>query len=498
MKLFTKLFLIFSIFFLIYFFFLLSTSTLPINEFDGALKLISQYYTSLGLTPYKDFGVVYPPGYFILVGNIFKFISIFQRNIIYSFFYLFVIYFYIKIFLQSIHVTGNAKRIIISVFLISLTLVSTRFFYYDLFSILIIPIYLTFISLKNQRYRSVIYSLMFITPLFRWDTALIILMVSGFVIFTNLLFKIEKNSLKTSIGVSVSIILGFVLLFLYIYRLNSYSKAFDFIVNIPTFIIKPFRNLPIPPFKIRPFENMMFYTTGLLFLSYLFVIINNIKGFNVINKLKNRLFRFQFISLLIVILLIPYTLGRVSFGHTVPIWYLLITFFLIYTRKITKYVYLIIFLSFIPFITYYKNNIKLFVPKINNAEAIYNKNAIDCEKYKNVDAKSIFIGRTSYNFYEYNNVYLYYFYRNLLPATSYISDEPGIQDSCKYGSIISNELSSSKKPMIAFLATNPQIGFQNKKLVSCNKIEEYLIGSPYQIIGNCKSYGFEYEIRLYK
>ena len=498
MKLVSKYLLFISILFFVYFFLLLSLSSLPMNEFDGALRLLSQYYTSAGLVPYIDFGVVYPPGYFILIGYIFKYISIFQRNIIFSVFYAVIFYFYIKLFLSSIKGSKYEKLLKLSIFFISLTFITTHFFYYDLLSIIIIPIYLIFVFLKEKKYSKFLYILLFLIPFLRWDVAIIIFIVSSIDTFYSLIILKDKKYFNQSIFIPISILTGFVLLFLFLIFNSNLEKAYDFIVNIPTFVIKPYRNLPIPPFKFRPFENMMFYTTVLLIFAFIYTAYKFIKSVGIKKIIKYKNLRYIYIPLLLTIFLLPYFFGRISFHHSIPIWYLIIIFLLIYTDKINKYVLFISLVSFIPFITYYKNNLKYFNFLPDNIQNIYDINSYDCSRFSEISADSIFVGRLSYNNFDYSNAYIYYLYKYLKPATPYISDEPGIQDSCKYGEIIKNQLIKSEKPMLAFIATNPQTGFQNIKLKSCGKIEKYLGNNKYQMLGKCQSYNFDYEVRLYK
>lgn len=500
MKLLAKIFLLFSICFFVYFFFLLATSSLPMNEFDGALRLLSQYYTSSGLIPYKDFGVVYPPGYFLLLGKIIPYVSIFQRNMIFTAIYGIIYFYFIRAFVETLggQKDENYRNLKLSIFLISLTLVTNLFFYYDLLSILILPIFLYIIYLYDKnKIPLFIYIIFTIIPFIRWDFAVIVLAISiASFIFEHYITK-KYNSSRKFLKIITCILLGFLLLILYLFKKKIAYPAFDFIVNIPAIVLKPYRYLPIPQFKIRPFENMMFYTTSILFLSYYYLIYRLIRN-NLKIYPKYHLTKSVIISIILLISILPYTFSRISFSHIVPLWYLLIISYLLVPLKLNKLSYFAIIISFIPFITFYKNNYKSLIPKLNNTENIYNENSKECAIFKYTDAKSVFIGRTSYDLYDYSNAYLYYLYRNLKPATAYISDEPGLQDSCIYGSVIKNELLSSVKPMLSFLSTNPQIGFPNKKLSSCGKIEEFLKNNSFEILGNCSSYGFEYEVRLYK
>ena len=496
MKLFSKLLILASVIYFIYFFLLLSFSSLPMNEFDGVLRLLSHYYTSIGLIPYKDFGVVYPPGYFLLLGAIIKYSSIFQRNLMYGIFYFFIFFIYIKLYIQNIN---RDKYFIIktSIFIISLTLVMNLFFYYDLLTILIFPIFLITSGSKHSKILWFVYPIFFLLPFIRWDFALIVLLISLISIVSRILLSVEELSTNFFQKIIFCISFGFIALYLYLIKNSAVTEGVDFFVNIPTFVIKQYRNLPIPQFRIRPLENMMFHTTAILFLSFFFQIFKNLK----LNNLKIKYIidkHIIFISILLLLSLLPYTFGRISFHHTIPIWYLLIISYLFIPLKFNNFSIFAIALSFIPFITFYKNNINNFIPRINYVQNYYSQNAIECEAFSSVNAGSVFIGRTSYDYFDYSNAYLYYLYKHLRPATSYISDEPGIQDSCKYGEIINNQLATSKKPMLAFLATNDQTGFLNNKLRSCGKIESYLSQIKYDILGNCSSYGLVYEVRLYQ
>ena len=76
----TKYILYFSILFYFYNLILLIIGNYEVGFFDGMLKVLSMNYSSNGLMPYYDFGVVYPPGLFILIGKILPFNSIVEGS----------------------------------------------------------------------------------------------------------------------------------------------------------------------------------------------------------------------------------------------------------------------------------------------------------------------------------------------------------------------------------------------------------------------------------
>ena len=118
---------------------------------------------------------------------------------------------------------------------------------------------------------------------------------------------------------------------------------------------------------------------------------------------------------------------------------------------------------------------------------------------KNIYAESIFVGRKSYEKYLWNNASLYLTRPDLKPASSYITEEPGIQNVCKFQNIIVDELNVSPKPMIVTLELHEEKP-ENKattNMKSCGLIERYLEYESYRLIGYCRSDNKDYEIRLY-
>jgi len=493
--------------------FLLLILSYEVGIFDSSLRIIAHYYSYLGYIPYKEFGVVYPPGYFILLGKIIPFTTIFIKGafnvVLISLSVFLIIYGLKRIKLsKSVHLYD-------SVLLLSISAIIFVFNYNDVVSILyplITTIWLINYVLKGGNFSLIIIFLAnFFGVWLRWDWP-IILTLNHILIFSSLtvyfIFR-KSSSLSNShvilyftavkyliLGTS----LGILSLLYYLHGIGSLRSGYDFIVIIPTIIIAPFRNLPFPPFKLRPLLYLLPYLTIIFLLSINITIVRQ-----VLYKYARLNPKFLLCSLILFFTpftLLPYALGRSDVNHFMPLWLTTIHVWILYTIifKKKRNLSFTIFLLLIPFITIYKNNIRILTPKVNRLESHLISTIHDCaSKVSDIEASSIFIGRISYDQYLYNDVILYFTRRDLKPGTAYISDEPGLQNSCEYGSEIANQLSRSQKPLLTFLAINPQESEDNlsKSMKSCHKVEDFLYNSKFDNIGYCNVENKEYEIRLY-
>ena len=126
----------------------------------------------------------------------------------------------------------------------------------------------------------------------------------------------------------------------------------------------------------------------------------------------------------------------------------------------------------------------------------------DCRGKLPAGARSIFVGRNSYARYIYNEVVLYWTNLALVPATPFISDEPGIQNSCEFGERIAADLEAAPKPMVVLLQASVQEPEPNatRTMTSCGRIEEFLEKTPFRPLGGCLlggAGGMPVELRLY-
>jgi hypothetical protein len=115
-------------------------------------------------------------------------------------------------------------------------------------------------------------------------------------------------------------------------------------------------------------------------------------------------------------------------------------------------------------------------------------------------ARSIFVGRTSYARYRINFASLYFTDLDLTPASRYISDEPGLQNECEYGARVVGDLRAAPRPMVALLDSTPQIVEANRTrdMGSCGRIEQYLADTAFDAVGSCRFATQAFEVRVYR
>ena len=77
---------------------------------------------------------------------------------------------------------------------------------------------------------------------------------------------------------------------------------------------------------------------------------------------------------------------------------------------------------------------------------------------------------------------------DLRPATPFISDEPGVQNSCTLGSRIATDLIRAPRPLILVLDTQPYSPEPNltRTMTSCGKIEAAIAAMPAVVLGTCQ------------
>jgi hypothetical protein len=93
-------------------------------------------------------------------------------------------------------------------------------------------------------------------------------------------------------------------------------------------------------------------------------------------------------------------------------------------------------------------------------------------------------------------LYLNYFY--LKPATKYISDEPGLQNTCSIQNEIISDINKAPKPTIFFINKTFIPDKNNKNVYSnCGKIEEFLDAHT-KIIGQCNVSEYNLDVRISK
>ncbi|MCX6731171.1 MAG: hypothetical protein NTZ55_04965 [Candidatus Roizmanbacteria bacterium] len=488
---------------------LFAVSNFEVNEFAGALRMLPHFYYKLGLTPYNQFGIVYPPGLFLIVGKLIPFASIFQRNLIFSIIEL--IFVGLNCFLISKLAKTKAQKItIVSLFLlISVIIIGNVWsdpFSYQLLTTLIL-LNLLFLSSNKQSLRIPIASafLADLSVFFRWDLITIYAGMTSALYLAYILYTtiFKKRNIQDRIGFwrviffeLMGLGVGFLCLAGYLYSIHALRTGIDFIFRIPTLVILPYRKLPLPPF-VSIFNNAYSIYSCLLIIAV-----------NAIRYIRNKLFGSgSFIKLFLLcfpLVLLPYALGRTNLGHVLPLLYLVALSLLIEYSMFPKnpVPVILMFILLIPIWNFFIPGRSILPKTKNYLSKTVNTLVSDCKSKMPQSSlyNSLFVGRLSYQQFISNSAVLYLLNPDKPPATAYISDEPGLQNSCYYGSLIAKQLENSPKPMLSFLEVSPQEPEHNltRYMQSCNKIEDFLKNGKFKTIGKCTVNTKQFEIRIYQ
>jgi hypothetical protein len=209
-----------------------------------------------------------------------------------------------------------------------------------------------------------------------------------------------------------------------------------------------------------------------------------------------------FISLSSVIL-IPYASAITHPDHAIP---LLVTIFFVLwctpTRTLLrKFAVVISVLYFLMQFVFGAHRHALLPQLPNKTYLVQISDKIaECKKaVSTLQYRSLFVGRTDYSFYYYNHAMLYLINPTVPPATRYISDEPGLQNTCEDGSRIQRDLENAPKPLLAFIDTRSQKRSPNAymHMKSCKKIEQWLSRRPSRSFGTCTHMGTPFTIQIY-
>ncbi len=512
MKLLTKIIPVILLFYAVYAFLTNWTfyafSRFRIFIFDSTLRLLPHFYIKSGLIPYKDFGIVYPPGLFLLIGKLVPFVSIEQRNLILAIITL-CLTIISCVFLYALNPKNRLNVFIIALFIFINTFLLEELIWSETLSRLFITLLLFFWLLYVRRQNRLYLFLSLIMPtaiiFLRWTSIIGIvgIQIAGLATISVIaLFK--KHPLPNLIRRHwvfiifevIGTLVGFGLLFAYLMSIGALREGIDFIFNIPLNVILEYRKLPLPSLNDYPTGVIFYSSVSALCLEVFWAVIPG-----------GRLKQDQQLTLILVSLvplaLIPYATGRADMAHIMTLYYYIGLTLLIMSAispKMRKMLILSIFLIVVAF-RYIKPVGLVLPPQQSLLQKDLTENLSDCKRQTSfLKYNSLFVGRVSYGRFVISTAALYLVNPEVRPATAFISDEPGLQNSLYYGTIIANQLTIAPKPMLALLELKQQYPEQNKtqSMKSAGRIEEFLSKNRHKTYSICQAYDKLFLIRLYQ
>ncbi len=463
--------------------------------FDDSIKLVSGLYTLFGFVPYTDFAIVYPPGLLILT-------KILSLNFT-SRFHVFAVMYLLLAIPVILAVAWKSRSWFVSgatILLLAFSMkISGELFVDITWFILFLATYSTIE--KGTRLSKVVLPIaIFVLCLLKWERVVIfgIFMAVGYVMTLFTMQRYSQRVLYVLKATIVSVVVAFLCFIGYLVVSGSdIGSALYFVFEVPLKIL-PYRKLPLPP--LLPLRDSIFVMG---YAVYFCVFILIFLSLLVIRRvLKDN--KIGYIALLLMpVGILPYAIGRADSIHAFPL--LTSTFFSVLIFAIIEKRAMPLLLTMVLYFALHQNlfvyNPFRFLEQSPTYIDAVDYTLRDCRQAtQNLRYTSLFVGRTNYSEYVYSHVMLYLMNPKVKPATKYISDEPGLQNTCEDGEVVAQELTVAKKPMLSLLEFKPQQTEANlsSSMVSCGYIEKWLTSTKYKRIGTCTHFGNEFEIRLYE
>jgi hypothetical protein len=430
-----------------------------IGLFDSSLFHLQMTYPTKGLRVGEDFITYYPEGISIISDFLHKIShgALILESLVWPLHFLLQVLL-LKRFIEICDVSSAQFLFIAILFLESMFY---GFLGTEPFSLLIalLLIFDLLKSLENERLNFRIPLLMILLIFLRWDRFFCVAACS----FLFLIIAKERNcriNLKFSQQIMMSYLLVFFvfILFLYFYHGNYFTSVIENTFKHPISIAH-LRSTHI----YLDFNFFNLHNYFLIFIAFYLLI-----GCWILKKKHNWKQDYLYIFGFCVL---PYSFTRPDIAHIFPFCFIaMVSIIYIFSssnviqKLYARWVILFIFIGLISSYVFYS---QINVKSLNNSCDL-----INFENGRNY--KSIFVGNEDYSNFVINFPILYLRNVNLLPATQYISDEPGIQNLCNIQAKMIQELRISLKPTIVFLNKSKIIDKGNSNYFSsCGLLENF-------------------------
>lgn len=482
-------------------------SVIRVLGFDDMLRLVEAVYSAKGLTPYVDFGFVYPPGQVWLYGKLLGLQDTAAINAAMD---------AVNLLLWSIcawQVMRQSKGTMLwlggtVLFLVGgvmpLVWGTGSAVLSEPLPLLIITILLVMEAMERGPSRTnqvAIVGVAAAGTVFRWDwilgaallecgLAAALWLVAGVlspersIAVRQLTARLWRAALYAlaGVGIAVGAIAGYAL------ATGMWADMRLFMFYVP-FHILPFRRLPLPMGidSSRPWLEAVVGMT-LMATAVMMDYLKSREGRGLEVLLKG------LVLIAPCVALMPYAFGRADEVHLLPLTTLVIvtslTAIAILPSRAARWLLLTaIVINVDP-------SLHTGIPTISagsveradlHLERLHKLTA-ECTGMFPRDARSLYVGQASYERFLMNTPVLYLMRPDLRPATPFISDEPGLQNSCIFGSRIAEDLARVPRPLVLVLDTDPGQMESNltSTMTSCGKIEAAIASMHAMELGTCQ------------
>jgi hypothetical protein len=473
--------------------------------FDYPLRLVEVVYAAKGLTPYVDFGFVYPPGQVWFYG---KLLRLQDPGVINAAITLGNLLLVSICAWQVMRLTPGWRRLFGGTVLLVLGgAMPVALQSFDLEPIILLLIAVLLVEEVMERGSSAarlsaLVGVAVVGTLFRWDWILpvavleagwaaVIWLIVGIlnpdqsILVRRIVARLWRAALAALAGgvLAMAVIVGHAL------ATGTWADTRLFIFNVPVLTL-PFRRLPLPVGIHLPTVLWLvdIIAMALIALAASLDYVKSRPGFRLAYLLKGGAL------LAPCVILLPYTFTRADGSHFVPFSMLVMVTsmaaFTIWRHRAARSVLLIVLvMTAVPYLyAALRGVFEGSVQKVDIHLQRVHKLTAECSSIFPRDARSLFVGQISYNRFIINSPIFYLIRPDLRPATPFISDEPGVQNSCTLGSRIATDLIRAPRPLILVLDTQPYSPEPNltRTMTSCGKIEAAIAAMPAVVLGTCQ------------
>ena len=465
-------------------------------DFDSPLWMVEILYSAKGLKPYTDFGFVYPPGHVWLYGSILHLSSPASILIAASL---------VHLVLWSI-CAWQVVRLIPNWEWIGavLLVVSCGGGKSEALALLLIAVLLVVETMERDVSAGRLAALLGASAagaMFRWDWILAVAVLEAGWAATIWLTARRSEAGRSVAARQVARRLWWAALVAlagealamtaiagYALAVGAWEETRIFIFQIPLQIL-PYRHLPFPT-SMHALGRWGADAVGLA----LIVAAAWVDWYR--TRAKDRFTGWLKCGALLApcAALLPFALGRADEPHLAPLTSAVmiasVAAIAVWRSRVSRW------LSVVAFLLTVGPSLKQ-LPQVVSAEGIQ-KPDVNLERFHRLteectgmfpnDARSLFVGQASYERYITNAPILYLMRPELRPATPFISDEPGVQNSCGLGSRIAGDLVRAPRPLVLVLDTELQEPEPNltRTMRSCGKIEAAIAAMPAAELGTCR------------
>jgi hypothetical protein len=498
----------------------MATGAFGVDVLDQSLRVLQSVFAARGLTPYADYGFLYPPGFAWFYG---KLLGLQQPESVIAANAVVDLLLALTCAIQVMRLAASHRWLFGGAVLLllggAMPVVMELYAGPNSPVLLLIALLLLVEVMTRGPSAARVVALVGVAAvgtLIRWDFTLFaaVLEVGGAAVVWLAAGTIPLGSeqstqvrrmalhlwwaalaLLAGVTLALSVVAGFAL------ATGTWAQTRLFVFDLPLRIL-PFRRLPLPT-SIHLRRDMQWL---LDIVAMALIAVAGLLAWVETRARSGLIYLLEGVALLApCAALLPYTFTRADFFHVLPLTVLVtmmsLVALILWTSRAARWPLLLaLALAAMPslriavrYVASTRGTLQADIQLRHSHEL-----TVGCTELFPPDARSLFIGQVSYKRFIANMPIFYLMRPDLRPATPFISDEPGVQNSCDLGSEIAADLIRATRPLVLVLDTEPWDAEPNLTLTmtSCGKIEDAMATMPALVLGTCHVIGRTFRVEV--